>query len=428
MIDPNLLWVLGGTALLGIAASVLGCFAFLRGRSLMGDALAHAALPGVCVAFIVVQWGRERGLWSLESKSLPALLAGAALSGALASSCIGWVTRASRLKDDAVQAIVLSTFFGGGIVLLTRLQRGESGEQAGLDKFLFGQAASLVGSDVRLIAVSALVLCMGCALLFKEWKVLCFDRGFAQAQGWRVTLLDSLLLGAIVLAVVLGLQAVGVVLIAALLVTPPAAARFWTDRLERMIAVAALFGALSGAGGSWLSTLLPRFPTGPLIVLVATGIFAVSIVFAPERGLLSQSIRASRLKKQVARENLLRDVWELQKRGASTSAASLGEKRHIAPAALSATLRDLQRVGLLEEDASTWRLTERGRSEARELVRRHRLWEAFLMYESDLGAARTHRDADAAEHFLPPETVRLIEEYLQKNNLQLEDDDLQAGA
>jgi manganese/zinc/iron transport system permease protein len=420
MIDPNLLWVLGGTALLGIAASVLGCFAFLRGRSLLGDALAHAALPGVCAAFGLAQALRELGVAGLEPKSLPVLLVGAGVASVFAAWCIAVVTRASRVKEDAAQAIVLSVFFGGGVVALTRLQRTGAGEQAGLDKFIFGQAASLVGSDVQLLALGAFLLCGLSWALWKEWKLLCFDAEFARAIGSRVGVLDGVLLVAIVAAVVLGLQAVGVVLIASLLVTPPAAARFWTDRLGTMVAIAALFGALSGAGGAWASTLLPRLPTGPLIVLAGTILFVVSMLFAPGRGVVSRWWRARATQNTVRRENLLRDLWELQAENGEATVAGLAQKRREGTSVVQRELDGLKRERLAQASGGVWQLSPRGQEEARELVRRHRLWEAFLMYESDLDAAHVHRDADRAEHFLPPETVGALEAFLKKNNIAIE--------
>ena len=331
--------------------------------------------------------------------------------------------RASKIKEDATQAIVLSVFVAGGVVMQTRLQRKGEGEQAGLDKFIFGQAASLVGSDVRLLAFGATILCLLAWALWKEWKLLCFDAGFARAIGMRAGLLDAILLGAIVAAVVLGLQAVGVVLIASLLVTPPASARFWTDRLGTMVGLSAFFGALSGAGGAWASTLLPRLPTGPLIVLAGTILFLISMLLAPGRGVLSRWWRGRATQKTVARENLLRDLWELRERAEPATLAALSQKRRAAESATARELDGLRREGLAQRSASStsaWDLTEVGQRKASDLVRRHRLWEAFLMYESDLDAAHVHRDADRAEHFLPPETVRALESFLQKNGIAIE--------
>jgi manganese/zinc/iron transport system permease protein len=414
--DANLQWVLTGTTLLGVAASVLGCFAFLRGRSLMGDALAHAALPGVCLAFMFGAWLRSRNV-PVEPKSLLLLLVGAGMTGIIAAWCVQAVTRHSRIKEDAAQAIVLSVFFGAGIVLLTRIQHSDLGEQSGLDKFLFGQAASLVIGDVRLMAGVAVVLCIMVTVVWKELKVLCFDRAFGQAAGLPITQLDGLLMLMIVAAVVIGLQAVGVVLIAALLITPPAAARFWTDKLGLMIPLAALFGGLSGALGTLVSTMAPRLPTGPLIVLSATFFFVISVLFAPQRGAVARLWRVLSTQRKVREENLLRDLFELAEREVPATQNELLQKRHGSAAILKNSLRDLTRRGLVQADQSTltWQLTKTGLREAYDIVHKHRLWETFLMYETSLGAHRVHRDADTVEHFLPPEVLDQLEMMMRQN-------------
>jgi manganese/zinc/iron transport system permease protein len=419
--DPNLQWVLLGSTLLGIAAAVLGCFALLRGRSLMGDALAHAALPGVCCAFLFAEAMRSRGWLNLESKNLAVLLVGASLSGLLGAWCIAAITRHSRIKEDAAQAIVLSVFFGAGVVLLSFIQQGESGQQSGLDKFLWGSAASLVLSDVRAMTFVAAVLCLMSWALYKEFKLLCFDPDFGNGLGLPMNRLDGLLLLMIVGAVVIGLQAVGVVLISALLIMPPAAARFWTEKLHVMTPLAALLGGLSGALGAIFSALAPRMPTGPLIVLAATAMFLFSLLFAPGRGALARLLRHLSTRRLVRRENLLRDLYEIaEERGddeATVSEDRLLEKRRVSQGTLNAALRELQNAKLItpaRSATSGWQFTGQGLEEGYRVVRRHRLWETFLMYETSLGAQSVDRDADAVEHFLPPEAIAQLEELMRR--------------
>ena len=279
-LDPNFLWVLSGSVLLGTSSGAIGAFAVLRKRSLLGDVLAHAALPGVCLAFMLT-----------GAKELFPLLVGAALTGYLGVKCIDAITRWSRIKEDTALGIVLTVFFGIGVMLLTAIQHSGAGNQAGLDTFLFGQAASLVGRDVVVIAVAATMLLLAVALFFKEFKLLCFDRGFGEGLGFPMRQIDNLLMALIVMAVILGLQAVGVVLMAAMLITPAVAARYWTERLDVMVLLSALFGGLSGMAGAVVSALGPRLPTGPLIVLAATGIFLISLVAAPRRGLVAKTLR-----------------------------------------------------------------------------------------------------------------------------------------
>jgi manganese/zinc/iron transport system permease protein len=416
--DPNLQWVLFGSTLLGIAAAVLGCFALLRGRSLMGDALAHAALPGVCCAFLFGEAMRSRGWLNLESKNLALLLVGASLSGLLGAWCIAAIARHSRIKEDAAQAIVLSVFFGAGVVLLSFIQQGESGQQSGLDKFLWGSAASLVLSDVRAMSFVAAILCLMSWMFYKEFKLLCFDPDFGNGLGLPMNRLDGLLLLMIVGAVVIGLQAVGVVLISALLIMPPAAARFWTEKLHIMTPVAALLGGLSGALGAVFSALDDGLPTGPLIVLAATAMFLVSLLFAPQRGVFARLLRHLSTRRLVRRENLLRDLYEIAEERVDDEATiqenEFLQMRRTSPGSLSAGLRELQNEKLIVPIQTGWRFTEQGLEEGYRMVRRHRLWETFLMYETSLGAQSVDRDADAVEHFLPPEAIAQLEELMRR--------------
>lgn len=289
--DPNTQWILLGCMLLGLSSGVIGSFAYLRKQSLMGDTLAHAALPGICIAFML------SGI-----KSLPLFLLGAAVAGIIATTAISFVTRHSRIKQDAAMGIVLSVFFGVGIVLLTQIQHSDYGNQSGLDKFLFGQAAAMVASDVYTMAIVSIVLVCACWILFKEFKLLSFDPGFARGLGFPVQLLEQILMFLTVVAVVVGIQAVGVVLVAALLITPSVAARYWTDRLGTMVVLSGLFGAISGVIGTGISSTTSNLPTGPLSVLAATVVFVISVFLAPRRGLLAKALKRLRTKQSWERD------------------------------------------------------------------------------------------------------------------------------
>ncbi|MBM7567242.1 metal ABC transporter permease [Paenibacillus sacheonensis] len=292
--DPNVQWILFGCMLLGLSSGVIGSFAYLRKQSLMGDALAHAALPGVCIAFMLS-----------GSKSIALFLIGAAVAGTAATFGIGYITRHTRIKQDAALAIVLSTFFGLGIVLLTQIQHSGNGNQSGLDKFLFGQAATMMQNDVWIMAIISLVLIGISTLLFKEFKLLSFDPGFARGIGYPVAFLDQLIMFLLVVAVVAGIQAVGVVLMAALLITPAVSARYWTERLGFMVALSGMFGALSGLAGTFISSTGNNLPTGPLIVLVATAVFFFSVLAAPRRGILSKLLLRASARSQARQEQVI---------------------------------------------------------------------------------------------------------------------------
>ena len=275
--DPNTRWILTGTILLGICSGVIGSFAYLRKQSLMGDALAHAALPGICVAFMIT-----------GTKSIFAFLLGALVAGIIATFAIGYITRETRIKQDAALGIILTVFFGVGIVLLTQIQHSSYGNQSGLDKFLFGQAAAMISRDVVTMAVICVTLIIVVTLFFKEFKLVSFDPGFAKGIGLPIRFLDQFIMFLLVVAVVVGIQAVGVVLMAAMLITPAVSARYWTNKLAHMIVLSGLFGGISGFVGTLISTFGTNLPTGPLIVLAATAIFVFSILFAPAKGVFAK--------------------------------------------------------------------------------------------------------------------------------------------
>ncbi|MFN3652905.1 MAG: metal ABC transporter permease [Armatimonadota bacterium] len=411
--SPNLRWVLAGCMLLGVSSGVLGSFALLRRRSLISDALAHAALPGVCVAFLLT-----------GQRSLALFLLGALAAGLIGAFCIQAITRYSRIKEDTALGLVLSVFFGFGIVLLTRIQQSGQSSQAGLDKFIFGQAASMVGVDVRIMAACAAVVCLLSLLFFKELKLLCFDPGFARGLGYSTLVLDGILLFLIVLAVVIGLQAVGAVLMAALLITPAAAARLWTDRLGVMVALSGVIGAVSGALGTIGSTFQSGMPTGPVIVLAATAAFVFSLIFAPRRGLLSRLLRLVSLRGRVAREHALRTAYELTEAAGDWerrfTAAEFAGHRGTSPVAAARALRRLEREGSLVRFGDGYAFSKQGREAAYSVVRNHRLWEMFLMHEGQLGADHVDRDADLIEHLLPRDTVEELERLLRVHGRALE--------
>lgn len=277
----NELIVLTGASLLGLTAGVVGCFAVLRRRALLGDALGHATLPGLCLGYLLA-----------GQRSMPALLACALLTGLASILVFAAIQKYSRVREDAGIGIVLSVFYGIGIVGLSLLSKRPSSGQAGLESFLFGKTSGMLLEDVLWIAGLAVVSLGVTAALVKELRLVAFDAEFARVQGWPTGAIDLLLMLLIALAVVLGLPAVGALLVAALLVIPAAAARFWTHRLGVMLILAGAIGMASGAVGTLAP--LPNVPTGPLIIMTATGFFAVSLLFGSARGMLRNRSSASR--------------------------------------------------------------------------------------------------------------------------------------
>ncbi|AFQ42570.1 metal ABC transporter permease [Desulfosporosinus meridiei] len=269
-----------GSAILGIISGFLGSFAVLRKQSLLGDGVSHAALPGVVMAFLLT-----------GSKNTEFLLLGALLSGLLATLFIVQIVKHTRIKFDSALALILSVFFGLGMVLLTYVQKIPNSNQAGLKRFIFGQAATLLQRDVVLMLVCGTFLLALLVVFWKEFKLFTFDSDFAQSIGFSPRKLNLLLSFMIVLAIIVGLQTVGVILMSAMLIAPAVAARQWTNKLFVMVMLAAVFGALSGIAGTTVSSLIPKLPTGPCIVLFISLIVLFSLLFAPERGIISRIYR-----------------------------------------------------------------------------------------------------------------------------------------
>lgn len=277
-----------GSALLGIVGGVLGTFAVLRQQGLLGDVLAHAALPGICLAFMLT-----------ETRIPLILMLGAAFTGWVGTLVILKLIRDTRISEDTALGVVLSVFFGLGVVLLTHIQHSYGSGQAGLDRYLFGQAATLVEENVITMAVLGGIALIIVGLLFKEFKVLSFDPDFASSIGLPVGALNILLTSLIVVAVVIGLQTVGVVLMAAMLIGPAAAARQWTNHLSTMLFLSAFFGAAAGVSGAMISVSARGVPTGPMVILCMTAIVLVSLFLAPERGIIWNAVRQRNARRQM---------------------------------------------------------------------------------------------------------------------------------
>jgi manganese/zinc/iron transport system permease protein len=353
------LWIVAlGAAILGIIGGALGTFAVLRKQSLLGDAISHAALPGIAMAFLLTR-----------SKSSLVLVCGALVAGWLATLLVMSILRTTRIKEDSALGLVLSVFFGLGLMLLTFLQkRVPDAGQAGLDKFLFGQAAALLVSDVWTMAVLGVVAMALLVLFWKEFKLLSFDSEYGVSLGYPMRLLDVLLTGLLVLAIVTGLQTVGVVLMSAMIVAPAAAARQWTDRLGVMVVLAAAFGAAAGVTGAVLSSTIRRLPTGPTIVLCISGVVLVSVLLAPNRGLVWNWLRQRRNRRQLRMEAVLSDLYELflqHERLEHGHSATVLRAMSAGLGGVEGTLHELAaRRWAREAERDHWMLTPEGRAEA----------------------------------------------------------------
>ena len=415
--DYNTRLVVICTILLGCACGLMGGFLLLRKRSLMGDTLSHATLPGVGLSFmLLVALGGD-------GKSLPILLAGAGITGVIGCAAVLFIREQTRIKDDAAMGIVLSVFFGAGVAILGVIQKMPEGSAAGLESFIYGKTASMVMSDFQILVFITVCVITCSLLLFKEFRLLCFDENFAAVLGWPVKFLDILLLALITAVTVAGLQAVGLILIIAFLITPAAAARFWTNQLDRMLMLSALIGAASGWIGASLSAFIPRLPAGAVIVLVAALFFVVSMLIGTERGVMIRSLRQSQLEKRMGRQHLLRALYEIMEGGRVTEELNIRTvpfrqirgRRTWSDRQLRDYIRRAYNEGLVEapNKADSILLTETGLVEAKQVTRNHRLWEMYLIEYADVATSRVDRDADMVEHILGDKMVTRLENKLQ---------------
>lgn len=398
-----------GTALLGGAAGLVGVFALLRRRSLVADAMSHATLPGVAIAFLVAT------SLGLEGLSLPILLIGAAVSGGLGVLAIHAIVRGSRLKEDAAIGIVLSVFFGIGVVVLSWIQANISSSSAGIDHFLEGRAASMLPRDTATMAILAVLVAVVVGVLRRELCLVCFDEPFARMTGWPTTTIDLTILALMVLVTVAGLQAVGIVLIVALLIVPPVTARFWSERVSTLLILSAILGMASGYVGTAISSAAPDLPTGAVIVLVATGFFLTSLLVAPKRGVLGHTLRRWRLRIRIESDHLLEAIVERAETPLVESPldpatwADLRRFRGWSPWFGRRLLAGLRRDGLVRRRGVDMIVTRLGCQRGREVIRNHRLWERYLVTHADIAPNHVDWSVDQVEHVLSSDLIARLE-------------------
>ena len=408
-ISYNTLVVLSGVSLLGAAAGMVGAFAVLRRRALTGDALAHAALPGLCLAFMAT--GERR---------LPVLLLGAFTSCLLGNVAIAALKRWTKLKEDSALGIVLTVFFGAGIALSRVIQNQFPGSsKAGLDSFILGKTAGMTRDDLLLIATVAAGCLAVVVLLYKEFKLTSFDAGFARALGWPVYMFDFLLMALVAIAVVIGLPAVGVVMIASLLILPAAAARMWTDRLSTLLILSAVFGFAIGVVGTLCSASWSLFPAGPIIVLTGTSLFLMSLLFGTERGLLFHWVQKRKFYWDWRERQLLERAYELAERDRTAVTpfviADIREKKTWTIGLTQAVIHAGIREGLVQSlGQGRFQLTEFGSRRALSVTRGRRLWEVFLREYPDLATSMANLGEESVAGLLPPEIVDELTKMLQR--------------
>ena len=286
MIDHTFRTVALGCSLLGMVSGILGCFAVLRKQSLLGDAVSHASLPGVCLAFLFT-----------NVKETEVLLFGALVTGVICIGLIQLIQNYTKIKFDSALALILSVFFGLGLVLLSYMNKLPGSNKSGLNKFIFGQASTFIERDVNVIFITGIILLAIIMLFWKEFKLVSFDSDFAKTLGFPSKKIEILISILIVATVIIGIQAAGVILISAMLISPAVAARQWTDKLSVMVVLSAIFGGISGFFGTLISISQENLPTGPIIVVIISLIVLFSILFSNKRGIIFKIIRNNQKRK-----------------------------------------------------------------------------------------------------------------------------------
>jgi len=371
-----------GAALLGMAAGVAGTFLFLRKRALVSDAISHATLPGVGLAFVLMVAMGGDGRW------LPGLLLGAAVSATIGLLCVHWLTTRTRLGEDAAIGAILSVFFGLGIVILTVIQTMTAGRQAGLEGFLLGSTAGMLRSDAILLAVASAAVLGLVLILRRPLELAAFDPGYAEATGWSLGRIDLAMMGIVLVVTVVGLKVVGLILIVALLIVPAVTARFWTDRASHVVMIAGVVGGVSGYVGAATSAIAPALPTGPIVVLVGFALFAASLLLSPGRGVLASVLVHRRYQRRVhMRQGLL--------------ALAQGQ-----PIFEALTRRLMHRAGLILPDGVA---TPEGQAAASKALLDETRWSIVRADQSFAAAAIRYDGLTPIEDVLTPDQLRDVD-------------------
>lgn len=403
----NATLVILGTASLGMVSGIVGTFAVLRRRALMADALGHATLPGVVGGFLLSL------IFGATGPEILPLLIGGACSGILGIWLVQFLVRHPRIREDAAIGLVLSTFFGLGIVLLSVVQTSVSTQTAGLDSYIYGQASTMTKLDVLILTSISVLVGLTSIVLRNPFGQVCFDADFAETNGWPVDRIDLLMMGLVATVCVIGIPAVGLMLVVALLIVPCAAARLWSTRLFNVLIIAGSIGAASGWFGAALSSSFPNLPTGPVIVLVAGAIFLFSLFLAPRRGLISSQWTAYRRNHRITEDHALEHFIEHGDPVSNEGLIGLFSLRGWSPQQIRRLMRRLRAKGFVQCSSSIWSLTPLGRSRGLTVQRNHQLWTQYLTSYADVAANHVDWSADQVEHVLSEDLVAQLEDQLQ---------------
>lgn len=401
-----------GCMLMCMAAALVGVIVFLKKQSLLGESLSHAAYPGVIIGVIIA------GYFDInENRELPIALlvmGGALFSSLLGMWSIGFLQNKLNVRSDSALCFILAAFFGVGLTLASQVQFAYSSLYRQVQVYLYGQAATMTDVHIFIYGILAFVILLVVIIFYKEIQGIAFDSEYIRSIGVNKRVVDTTVFLLIVLAVVIGIRSVGVVLMSAMLIAPAAAARQYSNKLYRIFALAALFGLISGFLGNYLSVevsgwLVSKYPglrlalpTGPMIVVVASLICLLSLMFAPKRGLLLRFVRIVRFRYQCMCENLLKAIWRFGPRNI-VSFEQIAKHQSASSLYLRLVLYSLVNQGWIKNGNGGYSLTPEGIHWASRIVRLHRLWEVYLVDYLGVGAERVHRSAEEMEHIINPE-------------------------
>ena len=416
----NIQVVILGVALLGLSSGALGTFLVFKRQALIADVMSHSTLVGVVCAYLFLL-----ALGDLERTLLPFLIGGG-ISGFLGVFVCSILRNRCGFKEDSAQAIVLSVFFGLGVVLISIAQNLEGASIAGLESFIYGKSAGLLARDVWWILGVSLIVLLLLTTLFKELTLIVFDPVAASARRFPVGIVEAVLLVVTAALTVVGIQSVGLMLMVGLFIIPPATARFWSDRISRVCFIAALFGACSAIIGSISTVRFDDLPSGPMIILSSSGLFFISMLFAPYRGVLAKLFKRRRFARRIRLEHLLRSMYEITEDHEAgpfqlISIDQIARHRGVKPEYFRSLVGRGVRKGILvvSPEGEAVALTNEGFVEAARITRIHRLWEQYLIHAAEIGADHVDHDADLTEHVSSPAIVLQLERYMEQEGIRV---------
>lgn len=396
--------VLVGTILLGFTCGIVGVLVVLSKKALIVDAVSHSILPGICVGFMLS--GVKNPVY---------LILGGITAGAIAVYLVDWITNHSRIKKDASIAITLAYMFSIGVILLSVIQDSGNSNQSGLSDFLFGKAATILRQDLYVFGALSLVVLTVVPIFYNHFKISLFDSNFAHTIGLNKRLMQVLISSLIIISTAIGIQTVGIVLMSALIITPASSSFFWTNNFKKAILLSGIFAVISSIVGVFISYLSPSMPTGPWIIVALSSIALFSAFFS-KKGIITKKIKARRNNKKMISDNILKALYRIGESTNTTEESRTLQEiqnfREVQPKELMTGLKVLKSKELAIQAGTLWTLTEKGISEAKRIIRIHRLWELYMEKFMLIQIDHVHESAESIEHIMTPDLEKELLKHL----------------